>query len=368
MNEVPTLNQQPVGRVDRPIQLRASFRPQLVEVDPLVRASAARTDFRCNGDGVTVAVLDTGLNTTHVDFSGRISAQRNYTGDNEGSQSDATDGNGHGTNVAGIVAANGIHVGIAPGCNVLPMKVLPNRGHGSFKAVFRALRWLLENRTEYGVSAVCMSLGDQGNYQSDSQFDSDGIRACISELDHAGVVCCIAAGNDFFLHESRQGMSYPAIVRDSISVGAVYDSLEGRFDYESGATAFTSIADQITPFSQRLHSDQGGDCATDIFAPGAPTTSTGIGSDYADSIQHGTSQATPVVTGVVLLLQSYWLRVCGELPTAEAVREWLLSSAVRIVDGDDEDDNVVNTGKEFARVDAYGALTACSRAASTPAS
>ena len=350
-----------VKSVDPPLKLETTFRPRLLEVDTLVRASAARAEFRCDGSGARVAVLDTGLNTTHVDFAGRVVAQRNYTNDNDSDANDATDGHGHGTNVTGIICANDIHTGIAPGAEIVAIKVLRNNGGGSFKSIRNALKWIIDNQNAYDISAVCMSLGDVGNYQSDGMFGSDEIGARLSDLNDAGVVCCIAAGNDFFLHQSQQGMSYPAIFRDGISVGAVYDANGPGFSYKSGAVAYSSAADRITPFSQRLHAATGGKCATDIFAPGAPVTSSGIGSNMGVSVQHGTSQATPVVTGVVLLLQSYYKRVNGFLPGANQVHEWLLNGAVRITDGDDEDDNVVNTGKDFARVDAYAALTACVR-------
>lgn len=76
-----------------------------------------------NGAGLTVAVLDTGLNTAHVDFAGRIAAEVNFTTDNNGNKNDANDGNGHGTNVGGIITAGSKHTGIAPGANILPLSI-----------------------------------------------------------------------------------------------------------------------------------------------------------------------------------------------------------------------------------------------------
>jgi hypothetical protein len=90
-------------------------------------------------------------------------------------------------------------------------------------------------------------------------------------------------------------------------------------------------------------------------------TSSGIANDTGTSIQHGTSQATPVVAGVVLLLQSYHLRATGRLPAVADVRRWLIQGAVTINDGDDEQDNVLHTGLVFRRVDAMGALAACAK-------
>ncbi|MFD3429170.1 S8 family peptidase [Nocardia fluminea] len=347
--------------VEKPLQSDLTVMPELLEVDLLVRAAEARTKFNVDGSGMTVAVLDTGLRTTHVDFAGRVRVGRNFTSDNNGSPTDPSDGQGHGTNVAGIICAGGVHTGMAPRANIVPVKVLGNSGGGSFLAIRDALLWVLANRESLGISAVCMSLGASDNNTSDADFAGDGIGEVMRKLTDAGVACCVAAGNDYFAHNSAQGMSYPAIFRHTISVGAVYDGDEGSFSYGSGATALSTAPDRITPFSQRLHSSVGGDCATDVFAPGAPTTSSGIRNDSGESIQHGTSQATPVVAGVVLLVQQFHLRVAGTMPSVADVRKWLLAGAVPIVDGDDEEDNVVHTGQTFSRISAFGALTACAK-------
>lgn len=347
--------------VERPRQRATSLVPELLQASKLIGVNEARTTFNVDGSGATVAVLDTGLRTSHVDFAGRVKAQRNFTADNGGNQDDASDGQGHGTNVGGIICAGSIHIGMAPKAGIIPLKVLGNEGGGSFQGIADALQWVIDNREAHAITAVCMSLGDSGNYQSDADFTNDQIGTHLRTLTDAGVACCIAAGNDYFDHNSVQGMSYPAIFRESLSVGAVYDDDVGSFSYGGGATATGTGADRITPFSQRLHEKVAPDCATDIFAPGAPITSSGIMTDTGESIQHGTSQATPVVAGICLLLQSYHKRATGQFPSVAQVREWLIRGAVSINDGDDEQDNVLHTGLNFHRVDALGALTACAR-------
>ena len=348
-----------VKAVERPLRVNQGFHPELLEVDWLVRSSEARATFHCDGSRTTVAVLDTGLNSSHLDFAGRIVAQSNFTQDNGGDPHNADDGNGHGTHVTGIVSANAIHKGIAPGTRIVAVKVLANDGSGTWGSVYEGLQWVIQNRLVYGISAVCMSLGDGGNHKSASQ-PADGIGSALRDLDEVGVVCCVAAGNDFFSHQSQQGMGYPAIFPTCVSVGAVFDGNVGPLSYVDGAVAYSTSADRITPFSQRLHADEGGEFGTDIFAPGAPVTSTGFGED-GSTVQAGTSQATPVVAGVALLLQSYYLRATNSLPSTEQIRQWLMLGAAPIMDGDDENDNVKNTNKVFARVDAYAALAACAR-------
>ncbi len=330
---------------------RAQARAQLVETSVLVRAATVRSTYSVNGAGLTVAVLDTGARTTHNDFAapGKIPAQQNYTADNGGNVNDATDGHGHGTNVGGIICANGIHTGIAPGAKMIPIKVLSDSGSGSFASVESGLQWVIDNRVLHNITCVCMSLGDGGNYSTDS---IDTLRDKIATLRAARVAVCIAAGNSFFNHSSVQGMGYPGIVRECVSVGATYDASVGGFSYGSGAQAFTSGPKRITPFSQRLHSTTNVNTRTDTFAPGAPLTSAGILNDTAESTMHGTSQATPVVAGLILLAQQHHFNLTGQYPTIDKLEAWLRRSNSQIFDGDDEDDNVANTNKYYFFADA----------------
>lgn len=348
-----------VKPVDPPRQFAA---PQLglalAEVDRLIRANEARNVFGVDGSGLAAAVLDTGLNTGHVDFAGRVLAQANFTTDNGGDDDDAADGQGHGTNVGGIIVANGDHRGVAPGAGIVPLKVLRNTGSGSFAAVADALQWVLDHREEHSIAVVCMSLAAGDNRGDDAGLGFDPVNNRIKSLREQRVAVVVAAGNDYFTHGSEQGMSYPAILRHAVSVGAVYDEFEGPFRYGSGARAFSSGPDRITPFSQRLHESVSADCHTDVFAPGAPVTSTGIDGPRGESVQQGTSQAAPVTAGVILLMQSLHRKLTGELMEVDTVVELLRRSAVAIHDGDDESDNVGHTDLDFRRIDAFAALDA----------
>lgn len=345
---------------DRVVQLPSSdIRSSDTETDNLIRVVQARTQFSVDGTGTTLAVFDTGLRTTHVDFAGKVTTQVNFTADNGGNVNDATDGNGHGTNVAGVALGRGIHTGIAPGANVIPLKVLSNTGGGSFSALQLALDWVIANRTTFNITACNMSLGAFSNEIVDFDPATDPIRARIQTLAAVNVPVIISAGNDFFSFGSQQGMSYPAITREAISVGAVFDANIGSVAYGSGAVAFTSGPRRITPFSQRLHPSLAPVTRTDIFAPGARLTAAGIADDMASSMFDGTSQAAPVVAGLVLLMQEYALRRTGQLPTVAQLESWLRVSTANtnMFDGDDEDDNVINTNLDYLMTDALDSLT-----------
>lgn len=355
-NTVPRMRPHEIAQRE---PLRQFKKPQLtvklVEVSALVRATEARSKYKVTGKGLGVAVFDTGLRATHQDFLGRVLTQVNYTSDNNGSLDNANDDNGHGTHVAGIIAADNLHTGIAPKANIIPIKVLTNSGGGSFDAIEKGLQWVLDNHKQFKISAVNMSLGDGGNYLSEN-FSSDNIGKLIAALRQNRIAVVVSSGNDFFSHNSNQGMSFPSIYRDTVSVGAVYDAPEGSFTYSSGAHASSSAADRLTPFSQRLHKSVSHKLRTDIFSPGAPVTSSGILSDSGSSIQHGTSQAAPVTTGAILLMQEYYQRETGELPSIDNIEKWMRESAVIINDGDDEDDNVINSGFNYPRLDIVAAI------------
>lgn len=337
---------------------RGDLGPQLVEASALIRATQARSTYSVSGAGLTIAVFDTGINTTHVDFVGRIKGGRNFTTVDGGNPAIFEDRQGHGTNCAGISMAKGtLHTGIAPGAQVYVYKVLDDSGSGSFASIRDALAHLRDNRAALGVTAVNMSIGDGQNHLSPPNVGIyNEIRDLIDELRSEDVVVCISAGNSFFNFGSAQGMGFPGICDSSTSVGAVYDADIGGVSYGSGAIAFTTGPRRITPFSQRIHVSASSVFRTDMFAPGAALTAPGIGSPTASSTFHGTSQASPCLAGVALLMQEYHLRRTGEMPSVDQVEGWMRASAVGVNDGDDEDDNVANTGLNFPLVDALGAL------------
>ena len=377
----------PLGRIPSPPP-PAQFREPgptaaLVTATQFIQAASARAEFQVSGKGVptgpaankplTVAVLDTGLNTQHVDFAGRVGPQKNFTTDNMGPGGDATDGNGHGTNVAGIIAAGKDHTGMAPGARIIPLKVLANQGGGGWQEIIDALDWVLQNHApeKENITVVNVSISDSGNHLTDdfaAAGDRMKIRQRIRDLRAARVAVVVAAGNDYFTHAGTQGMGFPAICRECTSVGAVYDGNWGSVSYESGASAFSTRGDQITPFSQRLHRSLKvnnvpvAHLRTDIFAPGAPIKSSGIDGANGESIQSGTSQASPVAAGVIVLMQElYMKRRAGARPAVDDLERWLDAGAVTIGDPDKLTngqlyDNVAHTNLAFPRINALSSL------------
>jgi subtilisin len=206
---------------------------------------------RTQGEGVRVAVLDTGVCEAHPAFYGAGMLHRNFTKD-----CTAFDTNGHGSHVAGIIAARGEMMGIAPKASVISCKVLGNDGSGSMDAVSRAVHFAVE----WGCHIIVMSLG--------APVGSARLEKAILAASDAGVPVVCAAGND------GGPVSYPAAYGHTIAVGAVDENR------------------QVCEFSCRGRE-------IDVAAPGHKIRSAWVHGGYATL--SGTSMAAPFVAGVLTL-------------------------------------------------------------------
>lgn len=324
--------------------------PQTNISTPLINLDDFRNDVRftgIDGTGYSTVILDTGIDRNHTFFgpdanNNGISDRIVYSYDFGDNDADASDVNGHGSNVSSIVASSDTtYRGMAPGANIIHLKVFANSGAGNFSMVERALQWVVANASTYNIVSINMSLGDSGNYNVAKQLY--GLSDELAALAAMNVLNIAAAGNDFKTHNSAQGLSYPAADPNVLAVGAVYDRSFGGISYASGASATTTGADRVTPFSQRTGS------LYQIFAPGAPIT--GAGHTGGTVTQHGTSQASPHIAGIAVLAQQLAMQTLGRRLTLAEFRTLLTSTGASIVDGDDENDNVTNTGLTFKRVD-----------------
>ncbi|MFN7121296.1 MAG: S8 family peptidase [Hydrogenophaga sp.] len=320
-----------------------------LEIDALLGAPRARTQFQVDGSGMTVAVLDTGLRVSHRCFKDRVIKVRNFTPADGGDPDKVTDTNGHGTNVTGIIAAGtrDERRGIAPGARIVVAKTLPAP---SLAPLLAALDWISNEADALGISVVNLSLGVPGiNLTDDAKARSEfpTLHKRLVELNHRRIAVVVAAGNSYGAFQN-EGMSMPAIFREVLSVGAVYDASVGPRDYAGDVSAFTTHADQITPLSQRLSKETSPECYTDVLSAGGAATSAGAKHDDDTSVQDGTNQAAPTVAGIVLLMQQHHKRLTGSLPRVELLQEVLRSTSTWVVDGDNEDDNVHHTKQRYA--------------------
>ncbi|MFN8499494.1 MAG: S8 family serine peptidase [Anaerolineae bacterium] len=248
--------------------------PQAVVNDPLYAQQYSLTKMAVSsawdvskGDGVVVAIVDTGADLSHPDLSAKFVSQgRDFISGHANAQDDQ----GHGTHVSGIVSAmtnNGTGVaGVGYNARLLPVKVLNSNGSGDYGSIVQGITWAADQ----GVKVLNMSLGGAG-----------GTQALQDAVDYAwnkGVVVVCAAGND-----GNASPNYPAAYANCLSVVA------------------TDQNDQKASFSNYGSS-------VDISAPGVSVLSTVMrsGSSITDPSGYktlsGTSMASPNVAGVAALV------------------------------------------------------------------
>lgn len=225
------------------------------------------------GKGIGVCILDTGI-YEHIDFTGRIWAFYDFLAFKRRPYDD----NGHGTHVAGLVAGDGTasmgkYRGAAPGCGIIALKVLDRYGTGSQDDVLRALRWIRENRQQYRIRVVNISVGTTCN----SKRNHARLLESVEQLWDEGVVVVTAAGNQ----GPRPGsITAPGSSKKVITVGSS-DLLEGR-----------SAISGRGPTEECV-------CKPDIVAPGNKIMSCVPGKPYSYGVKSGTSMSTPLVTGAI---------------------------------------------------------------------
>lgn len=314
------------------VTLDAVGEAALDESGPLIHVEEVHAGG-VTGDGVVVAVLDSGIDTDHLDLASGILYEACYlaTGDCPPAPHVAEDNHGHGTNVSGIITGDGAFAprGIAPGALIAAYKVLDSNGLGLFSDWIAALDDIIANHPE--VDIVNMSL------QSGSPCPHPTMESAIEMLRARGTATFIAAGNGGNKYELR----VPACIEAAISVGATYDDDIGTSSgWKTDCTDVTTSADEVACWSAS-------DDTIDLLAPGAMITATGhLGST---STYRGTSQAAPHVAGVAALL----LEAHAGLSVDE-IEARLKATGTLVTD--DLDDSDPNTNRTTPRVDARVAL------------
>ncbi|MFL6036057.1 MAG: FG-GAP-like repeat-containing protein [Gaiellaceae bacterium] len=213
--------------------------------------------------GVTVAVLDTGVDVDNPELAGRLVPGRDVVN----GDGDASDDNGHGTEVAGVLAAAHDGVGIAgaaPGTTILPVKVLDANGRGTDADIASGIVWA----ADHGAQVINLSLGAPG--------DSGVLREAVAYALSKDAVVVASSGND-----EGTTPNFPAAIPGAVAVAAT--------DWEGDAAFFTSYGDWV-----------------DVAAPGWDLWTTartdGAGASYTSFT--GTSASAPLVAGTAALLRA----------------------------------------------------------------
>jgi hypothetical protein len=300
-----------------------------------------------DGDAFSTVIIDTGIDLDHpffgpdIDLNGiadRIVFQYDFA-DND---ADASDRDGHGSHVASLIGSqDAAFTGVAPATELIVLKVFNDTGGGTFGDVERALQWVVANRDAFDIGVVNLSVGDGGTWPD--AISLYGLGDELAALADLGVLVSAAAGNHYFDNGSTLGVAYPAADPAVLAVGAVWTAdFGGPFAFSSGAKDFTTGPDRIVSFSQR------DDNSLDVFAPGARLT--GANSVGGQRTLQGTSQASAYLSGVASLAQEVAQHELGRRLTLEEFTTLVRQTGDSIIDGDNENDNVTNTGFTFPRV------------------
>ena len=243
------------------------------------------------GQGIHIAVLDTGCDINHKCLSDRIVETKNFINGSE----DVTDDNGHGTHVAGIIASNRVKqgmTGIAPESLLHIYKVLNAEGSGSIENINKAIEYAINKK----VDIISMSLG--GSYADETMHN------LIIKANELGICVVCASGNDANNDDgSIDEYSYPSAFQESIEVGSLDPN------------------DTMSYFSNSNNN-------LDICTYGGSITSCYPNNRYAKC--SGTSQATPLVSGALALLKQKFKDEFGRNADEEELYSQLIKNTKTI--------------------------------------
>ncbi|WP_116951722.1 S8 family peptidase [Jiangella endophytica] len=290
-DDVRTLASQPLAGVEK-IWLDARIKASLDRSTGQIGAPAA-WDAGFDGTGVTVAVLDTGIDDTHPDLAGKVQAAANFSSD-----PDTTDGAGHGTHVASTAAgtgeaSGGDRRGVAPGASLLNGKVLNHDGYGEISWALAGMEWAAQQ----GADIVNMSFG-----LGPGHVEAPLLTATVERLAaEYGILFVAAAGNE----RCAACIGSPADAPSALTVGAV--------DREDRLAAFSNRGPVFGRYSVK----------PDVTAPGVSISAARAGGGDPYVAYTGTSMAAPHAAGAAALLaQAYPDLTAAELKSA------LMSTAI----------------------------------------
>ena len=286
-----------------------------------INAPAAWSTYGVSGRGIGVAVIDSGV-YAHPDIAGRIAAQVDFTGTTVTTMDPVTlattttttgtvtlgnDPGGHGTHVAGLIAGNGASsgsafTGVAPGANIVDVRVIRSDGTSNTGIVLRGMQWVLNNRVAYNIKVANLSLGAPVT----KSYKLDPLATAAQVLNFAGITVVVSAGNS---GPTGATITSPANDPFVISVGAIDDN-----------QTVTTGDDTIATFSSRGRTALDAGNKPDVSAPGRRMVSLRSPGSTLDTLYperrvsgtdplaagyftlSGTSMAAPVVAGTVALM------------------------------------------------------------------
>ena len=313
-------------------------------------------DLGFTGGGITVAVLDTGIDTDHDDLKDNLAdGAYHFLGGGANQGPGAEDDHGHGTNVSGIITSKGdvAYKGVAPDTDILTIKVLNSLAKGYISDFAAGVDYVVTHKNDYdNLCAINMSLGTNALYDEcpcdDVDTDAILLQAAIQAAEDVHIVTFASSGNS----GSSTSMCAPACVSSAIAVAAVYDADYGRepdsgyystyYDGFDDCCDNPTYGDLITCFSNRSGCNR-------LAGPGRRVAGPAMGGGVDSFGWTGTSQAAPHCTAVAALLADKWECYGCYLPPASLIADIMELTGAPT---DDPEETVPNP----IRVDALEAL------------
>src|SRR3990172_8936606 len=221
------------GDLERDLdRLLGDVEPTLASAHNLTGLFAARSDYGFTGIGQTVAVIDSGIAYNHLALGGGLGANYrvvggwDFTEENDSNPYDDGPEGSHGTHVSGIIGADTTGTsndGVAPGVDLVGLRVFNDQGAGYFSWVESALTWIHTNRNSFAnpITAVNLSLGTAWNSATIPAWAM--LENEFAQLEADGIFISVSAGNSFTTYNAS-GLSYPAASSYVVPVMSVDDN------------------------------------------------------------------------------------------------------------------------------------------------
>ena len=329
---------------------------------PLIDASAVRGTY--NGQGVAIAIVDTGIDYTHPKLSAKVLGGYDFGGEYNNpavQDADPMDVNGHGTSCAGIAAGDtgttGDYIGgVAYGAKLYAVKVTHgSTGEAYTSDIIAGWEWCITHQNDnpnYPIMVINTSMGS-GQFTTACDSYSTAMTSAAANAVAAGITIFVSSGNNGYCN----AIAWPSCISHVIAVGAVFDASLGTLGFcvdpsscapnqgthascspNPVAWSYSITPDRETPYSNTAP-------ILGLLAPSHMAYTTAKGGSYVSNFG-GTSAASPYAAGAAAILQNAAKEKLGYFLTPADVRSILVST------GDPLTDVKINYGKTRINLEA----------------